>query len=87
MYGNGWVTINNTRPIAEQQSLYQLKTMLETVFSILSVPRLLSKRRPHFKTHKSCETAKIWSWVPRGPKTKNNCAGEDWKKFTGLDWS
>jgi hypothetical protein len=73
--------------MARQQPQYKLKTMLETVIFIMSVTRVLSSKcRLHFKTHRSHET-KIWSWVPRGPETKNNCAGENQQKFTGLDWS
>jgi hypothetical protein len=44
-----------------------------------------SKRRPHFKTRKILERTKIWSWIPRWPETKDDCAGEDQLKFTGLN--
>jgi hypothetical protein len=37
-------------------------------------------------TRKCLEGAKIWSWVPTGPETKNDCASEDGEQFTGLDW-
>jgi hypothetical protein len=50
-------------------------------------PLLASKRRPHFKTRKSVERTKIWSWVPKGPETKNDFAGEDQQQFTGMDWA
>jgi hypothetical protein len=45
------------------------------------VVRLLlsSNRRPHFKTYK-------WSWVPAGPETENDCAGEDQQQITALLW-
>jgi hypothetical protein len=45
----------------------------------------LSKRRPHFKTRKSLERTKIWSWVPTGPDTKHDCAGEASSNL--LDWT
>jgi hypothetical protein len=50
-------------------------------------PLLSSKRRPHFKTRKYMQRTKILSWVPTGPDTKYDCAGEDQQQFTGLDWS
>jgi hypothetical protein len=31
------------------------------------------------------QKGKIWSWAPMGTETKNDCAGEDHQKFTGLD--
>jgi hypothetical protein len=37
-----------------------------------------------FQIYKSREITNIWSWVPRGPETKNRCAGEDQQKFTRL---
>jgi hypothetical protein len=30
------------------------------------------------------EKNKIWSRVPKGPETKDDCAGEDQEQFTGL---
>jgi hypothetical protein len=27
---------------------------------------------------------KIWSWVPTGPETKNDCAGEGQKEFAAM---
>jgi hypothetical protein len=43
----------------------------------------LSKRRPHFKTHKYLgKNGHIWSWVPTGPTTNNDCAGEGQQQIT-----
>jgi hypothetical protein len=50
-------------------------------------PLLSSKRRPHFKTSKNVERRQIWSWVPTGSKTKNNCASDGQQQFTRLDWT
>jgi hypothetical protein len=44
-----------------------------------------SKRRPQLKSCKTLERTKIWSWVPTGPETENECAGEGQQQFTGLD--
>jgi hypothetical protein len=30
------------------------------------------------------ERTKIWSWVPTGPKTKNDCTGEHQQKIAAL---
>jgi hypothetical protein len=46
-----------------------------------------SKRRPHFKKHKSWERKKLQSWVPRVLETKNDCPGEAQHKFAGFDWN
>jgi hypothetical protein len=54
-------------------------------WSVVLRPLLSSKRRPHFKTRKSLKRTKIWSWVPKGPNTKNNCAGEG-RQQNLLDW-
>jgi hypothetical protein len=35
---------------------------------------LVDEEGPYLN-HKSLERTKIWSWVPTGPKTKNDCAG------------
>jgi hypothetical protein len=40
---------------------------------------LSSKWRPHFKTSN-------WSWVPMGPETENDCAGEDQQQIAALVW-
>jgi hypothetical protein len=52
------------------------------------VVRLLpwSKRGHHFKTSQTMEITKIWSWVPKGAKTKNGCPVEGQQQFTGLAW-
>jgi hypothetical protein len=31
---------------------------------------------------KVLERIKIWSWLPKGPETKANCAGEGQQQFT-----
>jgi hypothetical protein len=45
---------------------------------------LLFSKKYHFKTRKSLERTKIWSWFPTGPDTKNDCAGKDQQQFIGL---
>jgi hypothetical protein len=30
------------------------------------------------------ERTKIWSWIPTGPETKNDCAGEGQEEITAL---
>jgi hypothetical protein len=44
---------------------------VEGEWPVVVTPLLSSKKRPHFKTNKSLETTKIWSWVPPGPEIKN----------------
>jgi hypothetical protein len=62
----------------------QSHSQVEGKWSVVVKPRLSSKRRPHFKTCKSLERTKICLWVPTGPETKNDYAGEDQRQFTGL---
>jgi hypothetical protein len=52
-----------------------------------SQTRSIAEEEAHLKTRKSLERTKIWSWIPKGPETKNDCAGEDQEQFTMLDWS
>jgi hypothetical protein len=46
----------------------------------------LGEHEPNFQTHKILRRIKIWSWVPTGSETKNDCAGEDQQQFSGLNW-
>jgi hypothetical protein len=39
------------------------------------------------KKKKSLERTGIWPWVPTGPETKNDGAGEGEQQLTGLDWN
>jgi hypothetical protein len=50
--------------------------------SIVDRPLLPSKRRHHFKKCRSLEGTKIWSWVPTGPETKTECAGQGQQQLT-----
>jgi hypothetical protein len=53
----------------------------EPVFSTWCGPFSL-KRRPHFKTRKSLERAKIWSW---GPIPRMTVLARGQQQFTGLE--
>jgi hypothetical protein len=43
---------------------------------IVVVTTTLSERRSHSKICKILRRTKIWSWVPKGSETENDCAGE-----------
>jgi hypothetical protein len=48
-------------------------------------PLLSSKRTPPFPNKQMLvEGTEIWSWVPTGPETKNNCSGESQQQFTAM---
>jgi hypothetical protein len=37
-----------------------------------------------FQNTQKLERTKLWSWVPTGPETKNDCAGQDQQHWIGL---
>jgi hypothetical protein len=45
-------------------------------------PFLFSKKSPISKHIKDLERIKIWSWVPTGPKTTTDSAGNGQQQFT-----
>jgi hypothetical protein len=44
---------------------------------------LFSSGTPFSNTQTTFERTKIWSWIPTGPETMNDCAGEDQQLFAG----
>jgi hypothetical protein len=65
--------IRNTWAIAGQQPAYtsrKNKRTLEAVFYIRSVQRLCDEDQRDFKTLRSLERTKIWSWTRRKPIPK-----------------
>jgi hypothetical protein len=56
------------------------------MISSSETPHLFGKGA-HIKTCKSLGRTKIWSWVPTGTETKNDCADQVQQQFTRLDWT
>jgi hypothetical protein len=75
----------------KQRTALSEEWLSESEWPVVVRPLLSSKRKPHFKTRKSRERTKMWSWVPRGPGIKNNCAGTEnwghcWDPLPGNYW-
>jgi hypothetical protein len=45
-------------------------------------PPLVETETPFPKTETVLQRTKIWSWLPTGPETKNDCAGEGQQQLT-----
>jgi hypothetical protein len=54
------------------------------VTSSRQTPPLVKEKAPF--RNKSLQGTKIWSWVPTGLDTKDDCAGDGQQQFAGVDW-
>jgi hypothetical protein len=61
---------------------------VQQMWCLLRKTNSSSRRRPDpiSKHINVLERTKIWSWVPTGPETKNDCAGGSQQQFNELDW-
>jgi hypothetical protein len=56
-------------------------------YSERQTPPLVEEEAPFKNTKVILERIQIWSWVPTGPETKNDCAGEGQQHITALqEW-
>jgi hypothetical protein len=64
-------------------SQQQITTLLRVVAE-RPTPSIFQEEAPFKNTRMVLEITKIWSRVPTGPETKNDCAGEGQQQITAL---
>jgi hypothetical protein len=89
---------HESRGTRNQESLcWRGQQQFSSQWPVVVTPLPSSKRRLYFKTRKSLEKTKIWSWVWRGPKPKTTLLARassnlldwtfrNWKGDTQTDW-